>query len=72
MSQNLEVDDATPEAALRMAGVRREADGSFTDERTGLTLEKCEQCGEWEFPEDDSYGLCARCIEQGYTPVIQL
>ena len=53
-----------------MAGLRKEADGSLTDERTGITLERCEHCGEWEFPEDDSYGACARCLKTGRLPVI--
>jgi hypothetical protein len=51
-----------------MAGIREEADGSFTDEHTGITLERCERCGELEFPVDDSYGLCIRCIEAGHIP----
>ena len=51
-----------------MSGITKESDGSLTDDLSGLTLEQCENCGEWAFPEDDSYGLCADCIAAGHTP----
>ncbi len=51
-----------------LAGLEIEADGSLTDERTGITLERCERCGAMDYPDDNSYGLCSDCLAAGFTP----
>jgi hypothetical protein len=48
-----------------MAGLTRQADGSVTDDRSGVTLEVCERCNEFYDPsgiDDIVYtGLCDDC-----------
>jgi len=53
-----------------LAGLTLEADGSYTDDRTGYTLETCERCDELHMPADDSYGLCAGCLADGHRPAL--